>query len=193
VSSPPITVATARAFVHLWRQSFPAAPASVCLTLMEIESSFIPTAHAIPSAEAIARGVPAAGAWGLLQLLPGTAADMVRRCQIAAMPAPVRDAISVWTPDHPECLTHPALGSLLGVAYLDHLAGRFGPGLDKLAAAYHNGPGFLAAFLAAGKSIPEDMPPKGQAYVIRARQVWPKYQHTDDAETPQPTPAPVVA
>jgi hypothetical protein len=190
----PISFATARGFVALWRETFPLAPASVCMTLMEIESSFNPAAHAIPSTEAIARGVPAAGAWGLLQLLPGTAADMVLRCRRLPPPSPplLRNALADWTPDHPECLTLPALGSLLGVAYLDHLAERFGADLDKLAAAYHNGPGFLADFIAQGKTLPDDLPPKGKAYVLRARLIWPKYKHLD-ATDDDPTPAPTVA
>jgi len=60
--------------------------------------------------------------------------------------------------------------------------------IDRLATAYHNGPGYLRDFLAAGKTIPNDLPPKGKAYVLRARRVWPKYQICD-----QPAGPPAVA
>jgi soluble lytic murein transglycosylase-like protein len=160
---------------------------------MELESSFRPDAHAAPDAEALSRGVPASGAWGLLQLLQPTAADMViavrRRLGLGAragVPSPA-DTLTLWDPAHAECLANPALGSLLGVAYLDHLAGKFGPRLDNLAAAYHNGPGYLKAALASGKKIPEDLPPKGKAYVLKARALWPKYS-ADDADDGTPTP-----
>ena len=181
----PISVATARGWVETWRETFRRVPTSVCLTLMEIESSFRPDAHAVPSAEALARGVHPAGAWGLLQLLQPTAADMVRKLtRFPGLPRIARETIDMWDPRNPACLAAPSLGSLLGVVYLDHLAERFGPGLDQLAAAYHNGPGFLRDFLAEGKRIPEDMPPKGRAYILRARRVWPKYQACDDTSGP---------
>jgi soluble lytic murein transglycosylase-like protein len=181
----PISIATARGWVALWRGCFPRAPASVCLTLMEIESSFIPNAHAAPTADQIARGAHPAGAWGLLQLLHPTAADMVRRVSRRAdLPRVALETIGMWDPERPECLAAPSLGSLLGVAYLDRLAEKFGPGLDELAAAYHNGPGFLSDFLAMGKRVPDDMPPRGKAYVLRARKVWPKHKLCD--VTPPP-------
>jgi soluble lytic murein transglycosylase-like protein len=198
-----ISLDEARALVARWRQILPLAPASVCLTLMEIESSFRPGAHAIPSAEALARGVHPAGAWGLLQLLQPTAADMARRVSrilrdsdpdMPPIPATtardVAAALDLWDPAQPACLANPSLGSLLGVAYLDTLAERFGPRVDRLAAAYHNGPGFLRDFLADGKALPDDMPPKGKAYVERALALWPKY--ADDDLTPAPAPAAVA-
>jgi soluble lytic murein transglycosylase-like protein len=167
----------------MWRGFFPLAPASVCLTLMEIESSFRPDAHA-----------PVSGAWGLLQLLPSTAGDMAirvrRRISLVrdiAVPAGVvnpTDTLALWDVERPECLSNPALGSLLGVAYLDHLAEMFGPRLELLAAAYHNGPGFLRGFRAAGRKLPEDLPPKGKAYVQRALSLWPKYEADDETPTP---------
>lgn len=180
-----ISVATARGWVDLWRETFPRAPASVCLTLMEIESSFRPDAHAVPSAEALARGVHPAGAWGLMQLLQPTALDMARKLsRVPNLPRVAIEALDMWDPRHPECLAAPSLGSLLGVTYLDHLAERFGPDLDRLAGAYHNGPGFMRNFLAAGKRMPEDMPPKGRAYILRARRVWPKYEICDQPRGP---------
>jgi soluble lytic murein transglycosylase-like protein len=180
-----ISVATARGWIDLWRGIFPGAPASVCLTLMEIESSFRPDAHAVPTAEALARGVPPAGAWGLLQLLPSTAADMVRKVKRTPdLPRVALEALETWDPARPECLTTPSLATLLGVAYLDRLAEKFGPGLEVLAGAFHNGPGFMRDFLEAGKRLPEDMPPKGRAYVLKARQVWPKYQLCDTPAAP---------
>lgn len=196
MTHPRISLAEARAYVRQWRAWFRLAPASVCLTLMEIESSFRPDAHAVPDAAAIARGVPPEGAWGLLQLLPPTAADMVAKVRRRLMSAPPAgpsvsnpaDTLRLWDPGHPQCLTNPALGSLLGVAYLDHLAERFGPRLDPLAAAYHNGPGFLRKFLSEGRKLPEDLPPKGKAYVLRAREIVRNYLADDDDEDSIETP-----
>lgn len=181
MSRPPsLTLNQARAYVAMWRQWFRLAPASVCLTLMEIESSFRPDAIAIRT-----------GARGLLQVLPTTAADMVgkvrRRLLSAAPPgaaANPAETLKLWDQQHPECLYNPALGSLLGIVYLDHLAERFGPRLELLAAAYHNGPGFLRAAMEAGKQIPADLPPLGKAYVERALSIWPKYEIEDEAPTP---------
>jgi soluble lytic murein transglycosylase-like protein len=186
----PISVATARHLVAVWRQTFQLVPASVCMTLMEVESSFIPDAHAQPTPEQIARGAPPAGAWGLLQVLPTTAADMVRDLRaLGTLPREVVDTLALWEPTRPECLATATLGSLVGVAYLNHLAKLYGPELDKLAAAYHNGPGFLRDFLAGGGRIPDDLPPKGRAYVLRARLLWPKYSADDNP----PPAAPAVA
>jgi soluble lytic murein transglycosylase-like protein len=177
---PPITLNQARAFVEMWRAWFRLAPASVCLTLMEIESSFRPDAIAIRT-----------GARGLLQVLPKTAADMVAkvRRRLASVPplgavANPADTLKLWDPQHPECLYNPALGSLLGIVYLDHLAERFGPRLELLAAAYHNGPGYLRSALDAGRQIPADLPPLGKAYVERALTLWPKYEIEDERPTP---------
>lgn len=196
---PPITLSQARAFVRMWRAWFPFAPASVCLTLMEIESSFRADAHALPDAATVARGiasgVPASGAWGLLQLLQPTASDMVVRVRrrlkigppLADGVASPGDTLALWDREHPECLTNPALGSLLGVAYLDQIAQKFGPRIDNIATAYHNGPGFLREARAAGTKIPDGLPPKGKAYVIRALALWPKYA-ADDVDDGTPTP-----
>jgi len=181
MSRPPaLTLNQARAFVEMWRAWFRLAPASVCLTLMEIESSFRPDAIAIRT-----------GARGLLQVLPLTAADMVAKVRRRLMSAPPpaaaanpADTLKLWDAQHPECLFNPALGSLLGIAYLDHLAERFGPRIELLAAAYHNGPGFLHSALKAGKQIPADLPPLGKAYVERALSILPKYEIEDESPTP---------
>ena len=114
---------------------------------------------------------------------------MVRDPHEPPAPREVIEAMDLWDPAQPACLTNPALGSLLGVAYLDHLADRFGPRVDTLAAAYHNGPGFLRDFIADGKTLPADLPPKGRAYVERAVALWPKYAGED---LPPPAPAGVA-
>jgi soluble lytic murein transglycosylase-like protein len=185
VRPPPISVAEARAFVRQWREWFRLAPASVCLTLMQVESSFRPDAMNVTT-----------GARGLLQLLPTTAADMAAKIRRRLMSAPpagavanIGDTMRLWDLADPDCILNPALGSLLGVAYLDHLAERFGPRLEPLAAAYHNGPGFLRAFLSEGKKVPADLPPKGADYVGRAVAIWPRFRDDDDDEDQKPTPA----
>ncbi|MEO7827194.1 MAG: transglycosylase SLT domain-containing protein [Allosphingosinicella sp.] len=178
---------------------FPRVLPSIALALMEIESSFRPDAHAPPlpkkaTAAAVAGGEirPSSGAWGLLQVLQPTAADMVaklkNRHRAGVLEEDVAGVLEKWDPKQPKCLTDAELGSLIGICYLDHLAERFGGSLVKLAIAYHNGAGFLREFLHAGKLIPEDLPPKGAEYLRRAEKAWAKYSDGDPVIRPEAEP-----
>ena len=83
-----------------------------------------------------------AGAIGLMQLLPGTAARMARQMG------------SSW--GGAESLVNPSVNIRLGTNYLAHLAGRFGP--QWLAsAAYNAGPQSLQRWLAARPGQPADV------------------------------------
>ena len=92
---------------------------AVALGLIRQESSFDPQA-----------GSPA-GAQGLMQLMPGTAADMARKTGGPAGP-----------------LTDPAINLRLGSAYLAMLLDRFGA-LPPALAGYNAGPGRTREWLAA--------------------------------------------
>jgi soluble lytic murein transglycosylase len=125
----PIAVAIARqAGVHgvmLIRQGWPIPPSfsgatSLTLAISREESSFDPNA------------VSGAGAIGLMQLLPGTAAQIARRDGLAAGGAGLRD---------------PGQNIALGTAYLALLRHRFGDCTPLAIAAYNAGPGNVAAWL----------------------------------------------
>lgn len=174
----------ARDLVARWCAVFPRVPPSMALAIMEIESSFRPDAHAKPAKKTPSTDVANSGAWGLLQVLQPTAVDMVRKLrrlerEAAGLPADVVAVVDRWDPTRPACLLDAELGALVGVAYLDRLVEVFGAGLTKVAIAYHNGAGFLRRFLAEGRHIPGDLPPKGKEYLARALKAWPKYQDAD--------------
>lgn len=77
-----------------------------------------------------------AGAMGLMQLMPGTWAELRRRLRLGSDPHQPRDNI------------------LAGTAYLREMYDRFGyPGLF---AAYNAGPGRYASALAAGQPLPAE-------------------------------------
>jgi soluble lytic murein transglycosylase len=125
----PVAVAIARqAGVHgvmLIRQGWPIPPhfrgtSSLTLAISREESSFDPNA------------VSGAGAIGLMQLLPGTAAQIARAGGRAGGGAGLRD---------------PGQNIALGTAYLALLRHRFGDCTPLAIAAYNAGPGNVAAWL----------------------------------------------
>ena len=101
------------------------------LAVMRQESGFDPDA-ASP-----------AGARGLMQVMPATAAAVARR-----------------TSDDPASLAEPAVNMRLGTAYLAGLLAQFGGSLPLAAAAYNAGPSRVAEWLAANgdpRSDPADI------------------------------------
>ncbi len=125
----PMAVVIARqAGVHgvmLIRQGWPIPPtftsaSNLTLGISREESSFDPEA------------VSGAGAIGLMQLLPGTAAQIARRDGLAYGGAGLRD---------------PGQNIALGTAYLALLRHRFGDCTPLAIAAYNAGPGNVGAWL----------------------------------------------
>jgi len=129
----------------LWRVAWPTAfgglvarqtagrerlePALV-LALMREESSFRPAVSS------------PAGARGLMQLMPATAAEVARKQGLGGF--------------RTELLYEPAVNVRLGVAYLDGLVGRF-PGRPAAAiGGYNAGPGAVGRWLAERPGEPED-------------------------------------
>jgi soluble lytic murein transglycosylase-like protein len=176
-----ITEDAARALVRQWCTHLVHVPPSVCLTLMECESSFDADAHAPPQVDDHHNDPRNSGAWGLLQVLQPTACDMVDDLLKAFHPMPLEmlEALRTWDAHRPACMLAPDLGSLLGCAYLDQLGKMFGTAIENLAPAYHNGPGFMRRFLREGHETPRDLPPKGKAYTIKAMQLVTKYADED--------------
>lgn len=102
-------------------------PEALALGVMRQESSFDP---------AVMSG---AGAVGLMQLLPSTAAELARGSANAMM------------------LSDPAANMALGTAYLAQLITRFGGCVPYAVAAYNAGPKRLTDWIGPGASPPADM------------------------------------
>lgn len=100
---------------------------SLVLAVMAVESEFDPFA------------VSSAGAMGLMQLLPSTAAELARRLDLP------------W--DGPASLFDPVLNTRLGIAYLHELVRRFGD-VEIALAAYNWGPGHVSRQLGGGGPLP---------------------------------------
>jgi len=109
----------------------PGVPAPLALGVMRQESSFDPTV------------ISGAGAYGLMQLLPGTARQI--------------DA----TITNPAELTIPATNMRLGVAYLRHLLDQFGNVRPYALAAYNAGPRHVREWLADNGDAAASQDPDG--------------------------------
>jgi soluble lytic murein transglycosylase len=99
-----------------------AVPPALALAVMRQESSFDPGV------------VSAAGAHGLMQVMPATAAELARAAHVAAGP-----------------LSDPAVNMRLGSAYLRGLLDRFGGVLPFAIAAYDAGPHRVQVWLDANR------------------------------------------
>lgn len=91
-----------------------AVPTELALAIARRESEFDPAV------------VSGAGAQGLMQLMPATAAEMAKKLGL--------------THDPQQVLADPAYNARLGTAYLAHLAERFEGNVVMMAAAYNAGP-----------------------------------------------------
>jgi soluble lytic murein transglycosylase len=105
-----------------------AIPKELFFALVRTESAFVPANRS------------SAGAQGLTQLMPATAADMARRLRFAGKLD----------------LHDPAVNLPLGAAYLDYLRKRTGSTCIALL-AYNGGMGRLRRWRAAEASLPEDL------------------------------------
>lgn len=98
---------------------------TLILGVIKVESSFLPTAGS------------GAGARGLMQLMPRTAAGLARRLGYA---------------DHD--ILDPAFNVDAGTAYLKAMLNKFDGRLDWALAAYNSGPGRVAGWQKRGKALP---------------------------------------
>jgi len=130
--------------VRLWRIAYPAAfrkevlrwapqarvPPDLLQALMREESALDPAV------------ISQAGAVGLTQLMPSTAAAVAKRLGMG--------------PIHPETLTDPAINIRIGAAYLGELLGRYGGQPALALAAYNAGSGAVGRWLAARGALELD-------------------------------------
>lgn len=102
----------------------------------------------------------AAGAQGLMQLMPATGADLARRYNLSG---DLRD---------------PAANMALGCAYLRELGDRFGDQPDLVLAAYHAGPTRVQGWqraqprLSVTDVIAANAGPQTRAYVANVKATW---------------------
>lgn len=93
--------------------------------------------------------------FGLMQLKPSTAGDIVRwlKKSRASKNPQVVEVLKEWTGDG-DCLRNPDLNMMLGTFYIAYLKRRFGDDQMKVAAAYNQGQGAMERALKAGVLTP---------------------------------------
>ena len=89
--------------------------------------------------------------FGLMQLKPATAADIVRWLKMSRVgkKPEVVETLKDWTGEG-DCLRNPDLNMMLGTFYLAFLKRKFGNDQMKVAAAYNQGQGAMERALKAG-------------------------------------------
>lgn len=121
----------------------------------QLESHFQPSIANTTDPRAVAKG----GAWGMFQITLDTAKDLLGRVRAFRR----YPAFKRWDGTGPSLLD-PGLNTMVASWYLANLWHEFGDYPQALA-AYHQGPDKVRSMLAAGKTIPDQLPPKGRAYV----------------------------
>jgi soluble lytic murein transglycosylase-like protein len=139
---------TVRALAEKWGPILGVEPGWV-LAHSYVESSNRPLVHN-----------PRGNAWGLMQIKPGTAADIVRwmKATGASKKPEVAEVLKLWKGE-PENLLNPELNLMLGTFYLGYIKRRmekdFGRGDHEIvAAAYNQGPGAARQALKSGSFAP---------------------------------------
>lgn len=151
-----------------WGGVFGVEPMTV-LTIMAVETDFDPS-HVNRSERAAKVG----NAWGLMQLLPGTAQDLAKLLVVgrgteAGTPqrAAVNETLKAYKADDPSSLLDANLNAMLGAYYLARLTAEFQE-FDLVAAAYQQGPGKVRELLRKGLPVVPNLGPHGQEYVALA-------------------------
>ena len=106
---------------------------------------------------------PRGNAWGLMQLKPGTAADVVRwmKASGASKDPRVKAVLTACWRGQGEDLWNPELNLMLGTFYLGFIKRKlekdFGRGDHEIvAAAYNQGPGAVRKALRSGEFVPSE-------------------------------------
>ena len=142
---------TVRALAEKWGPVFGVDPSWV-ISHAYVESSNRPGVYN-----------PRGNAWGLMQLKPGTAADVVRWLKAAGLrkdPQVAKVLKTCWHGDG-EDLLNPELNLMFGTFYLSHIKRQFeqmfGRGdHEVVAAAYNQGPGAVRKLLRKGDFEPTE-------------------------------------
>ncbi len=136
-------------------------PALLVEIVAQEESQFHPGIANTTDPRAVAKG----GAWGLFQITLDTAKDLLGRVRAFRR----YPAFKRWDGTGPSLLD-PGLNTMVASWYLATLWHEF-RGYPEALAAYHQGPDKVRSMLAAGKDIPDQLPPKGRAYVRKALEI----------------------
>jgi soluble lytic murein transglycosylase-like protein len=166
--------ALAQKLAQKWAGLFGVDPVAV-LSIAGVESDFNPNTENHND-----RAEPKGGAWGMMQILPGTAHDLVTLLKagrgvqhLTAGPARHNGQLAVvgvlqrYDQTNARSLLDPELNVMLGAYYVARLAREFGD-FKLVAAAYHQGPGKVRQMVKAGQAIPDNLPPFGKEYVALA-------------------------
>lgn len=150
---------TALAVANKWGPVF-GCPVRTLLVVAAIESGYR-SGCAEVSPRAMARG----GAYGMWQQTLNTARGHAR--DLASYPDPdVQSTLRKWRGIGSD-LFDPDLCGLFAARQLGQLTREFGD-LALVTGAYHQGAGKIRQVLAAGGTVPADLPPHGKTYVTRA-------------------------
>jgi soluble lytic murein transglycosylase-like protein len=153
----PLPLSVVEALIAPWALIWQ-VPALLVLIVGAIESRF----HPLDVNDTDPRAVKRGGAWGMFQITLATARDLLSRVSDFHQYAASRR----WDGSGPSLLD-PGLNTMLASWYLASLWHEFGDYPEALA-AYHQGPQKVRDMLAAGRAIPDQLPPKGRAYVLEA-------------------------
>ncbi len=153
--TPKLARALANKWGAVWR-----IPPSVVLTIMDIESKFVPLAVNTDDPRAAKSG----GAWGLMQITYKTAPDLVKWAR-KSKEKNAREVLEKKWHGRPEDLLDPELNVMLGSFYLARLWKEFG-NLEMTAAAYQSGP---------NKVRKRKVGQHGRDYVAMFRATYPRH------------------
>lgn len=139
-------------------------PAQDALAIMGVESSYDPSAENHSE-----RAERVGGAWGLMQLIPGTAADLVVLLRAHHRDDPdVASALTAYR-QAASSLLDANLNAMLGTYYLARLESEFNGDFALAAAAYQQGPGRVrAAYRDHGAGAVAQLSLVAQGYVQSA-------------------------
>ena len=156
---------TVKALAEKWAPVFDVDPEWV-ISHAFVESSFNPLANN-----------PRGNAWGLMQLKPTTAEDIIRWMRVSgALKNPkIKHVLEVSWRGQGEDLLNPELKVMLGSFYLGYIKRRFeqefGRGDHEIvAAAYNQGPGAVRRALRSGEFVPTSEMQKYIAAISKAKE-----------------------
>lgn len=140
---------TVRALAEKWGPAFGVEPGWV-ISHAYVESSNVPLVMN-----------PRGNAWGLMQLKPGTASDIVMWMKAAGVTKDpkVKKVLATCWREQGEDLYNPELNIMLGTFYLGYIKRAFEKNFGRgdheiVAAAYNQGPGAVRKALRSGEFVP---------------------------------------
>ena len=159
-SKRPIKKAAIQELANKWGPVF-AVPASTIMSIAQIESGYKPD-----TVNWSLNSIPLGGAWGPLQMTKSTADDWAKILS-GHSNAQVRERAARWKGDGQLLIDDLDFAVMMSAAMLGKLTKQFGD-FKLVAGAYHQGAGKIAQMVRDKLRVPQDLPPKGKAYVTAA-------------------------